>query len=335
MGLGTKIKDALSGDKEHSSSRQPRAPGAYPESADVPRSNTADSWQQSNLNKPLSANEDTSNVREGDDGYYTHTRAHDQPEQQPGNDKFAPNRETQNISVHDRRQNEKEHPYWGDFGTTDHDGRDANTYESNAPNISDQDHGPLTSRNKTYNGAISETGPQSRSSNMGSQYQHADQAYHVNFGNDAPNSFSTANSGARHQNLNNSTELGGNEEGDNTGLYGNEAYKTSRVPAQVRSSRLDDQDFDPSRNIESQAGTVGMRDRNSGVYQQGAGFMGTERSSPLPGSDNGTGGDRNSAAVDHYGPGHSGAKVMHRCQHCGNDNDISKYFNKDVVYRLS
>ncbi|KAJ4422188.1 hypothetical protein N0V82_003158 [Gnomoniopsis sp. IMI 355080] len=36
----------------------------------------------------------------------------------------------------------------------------------------------------------------------------------------------------------------------------------------------------------------------------------------------------------HYGPGHEGAKVLHSCQHCGRDNDISHYFNKDVVYRL-
>lgn len=36
----------------------------------------------------------------------------------------------------------------------------------------------------------------------------------------------------------------------------------------------------------------------------------------------------------HYGPGHPGAKVMHQCQHCGRDNDISRYFKQDVVYRL-
>jgi hypothetical protein len=41
------------------------------------------------------------------------------------------------------------------------------------------------------------------------------------------------------------------------------------------------------------------------------------------------------AGSDHYGPGHSGAKVMHQCQSCGHDNDISKYFSKDVIYRMS
>lgn len=39
-------------------------------------------------------------------------------------------------------------------------------------------------------------------------------------------------------------------------------------------------------------------------------------------------------ASTHYGPGHSGAKVLHQCQHCGRDNDISHYFKQDVVYRL-
>ncbi|KAJ0353772.1 hypothetical protein KNSL1_001800 [Colletotrichum chrysophilum] len=38
---------------------------------------------------------------------------------------------------------------------------------------------------------------------------------------------------------------------------------------------------------------------------------------------------------DHYGPGHEGAKVMHTCSHCGNDNDISRYFKKDAVYRMN
>lgn len=36
-----------------------------------------------------------------------------------------------------------------------------------------------------------------------------------------------------------------------------------------------------------------------------------------------------------FGPGHQGAKVMHPCQHCGKDNDISRYFHKEAVYRLA
>ncbi|KAI8629470.1 hypothetical protein F5Y19DRAFT_83394 [Xylariaceae sp. FL1651] len=37
---------------------------------------------------------------------------------------------------------------------------------------------------------------------------------------------------------------------------------------------------------------------------------------------------------DHYGPGHAGAKVLHRCENCGVDNDISRYFRKEVAYRM-
>ncbi|ORY59287.1 uncharacterized protein BCR38DRAFT_412984 [Pseudomassariella vexata] len=37
---------------------------------------------------------------------------------------------------------------------------------------------------------------------------------------------------------------------------------------------------------------------------------------------------------DHYGPAHPGAKVYHSCDHCGKDNDISKYFRKEATYRL-
>ncbi|KAK8063098.1 hypothetical protein PG997_015195 [Apiospora hydei] len=37
----------------------------------------------------------------------------------------------------------------------------------------------------------------------------------------------------------------------------------------------------------------------------------------------------------HHGPGHAGAKVLHRCDHCGSDNDISRYFSKEAAYRMS
>lgn len=37
----------------------------------------------------------------------------------------------------------------------------------------------------------------------------------------------------------------------------------------------------------------------------------------------------------HHGPGHASAKVLHSCDHCGNDNDISRYFSKEAAYRMS
>ncbi|KAK8860074.1 hypothetical protein PGQ11_010808 [Apiospora arundinis] len=56
----------------------------------------------------------------------------------------------------------------------------------------------------------------------------------------------------------------------------------------------------------------------------------SHHNNPLSGGSHSTGmGD------GHMGPGHAAAKVMHRCDHCGNDNDISKYFSKEAVYRMS
>ncbi|KAF6794578.1 cell surface protein [Colletotrichum sojae] len=40
------------------------------------------------------------------------------------------------------------------------------------------------------------------------------------------------------------------------------------------------------------------------------------------------------SSPSHYGPAHEGAKVMHTCSHCGRDNDISRYFKRDAVYRM-
>lgn len=57
-----------------------------------------------------------------------------------------------------------------------------------------------------------------------------------------------------------------------------------------------------------------------------------------PQNSSGLGGAMSSSAANkaknHFGPGHEGAKVLHQCEHCGNDNDISRYFRNDVVYRL-
>lgn len=65
---------------------------------------------------------------------------------------------------------------------------------------------------------------------------------------------------------------------------------------------------------------------------------GSQRGSSGTGSDYGNSPARafvNGMGDDHYGPGHAGAKVLHRCQQCGADNDISRYFRKDAIYRMS
>lgn len=62
-------------------------------------------------------------------------------------------------------------------------------------------------------------------------------------------------------------------------------------------------------------------------------------SSEYSGGNNGNGGSafsgsQSGGGKSHFGPGHEGSKVLHTCEHCGKDNDISRYFSKDVVYRL-
>jgi hypothetical protein len=66
---------------------------------------------------------------------------------------------------------------------------------------------------------------------------------------------------------------------------------------------------------------------------------GNERETSGPGSLNyspGSGSQSTGMAMgeDHFGPGHAGAKVHHQCHSCGADNDISRYFRKDAVYRM-
>ncbi|KAL1861515.1 hypothetical protein Daus18300_008777 [Diaporthe australafricana] len=83
----------------------------------------------------------------------------------------------------------------------------------------------------------------------------------------------------------------------------------------------------------------GVSGSHSGLANPGHGVPHSSSSPTNVGSGIGTHVGQSSPASSgpgssHYGPGHPGAKVMHQCQHCGNDNDISHYFKQDVVYRL-
>lgn len=80
---------------------------------------------------------------------------------------------------------------------------------------------------------------------------------------------------------------------------------------------------------------------NTGHFSSGPSHVNTNIGAGVgPGPDSGvsavspTQSASSGSGRKHYGPGHDGAKVLHSCQHCGRDNDISHYFNKDVVYRL-
>ncbi|KAI0150402.1 hypothetical protein GGR57DRAFT_194587 [Xylariaceae sp. FL1272] len=61
----------------------------------------------------------------------------------------------------------------------------------------------------------------------------------------------------------------------------------------------------------------------------------THRSPDMSGNSSvASSGVRAGMGDDHFGPGHAGARVVHRCEHCGNDSDISRYFRKDATYRM-
>lgn len=45
--------------------------------------------------------------------------------------------------------------------------------------------------------------------------------------------------------------------------------------------------------------------------------------------------EEGSSGPGHFGPGLDGSKVVHKCHACGTDNDISQYFQKNAVYRMS
>lgn len=97
--------------------------------------------------------------------------------------------------------------------------------------------------------------------------------------------------------------------------------------------------LDPhSRNTSPQQAGGAM----GGMGGPGAGYSGSNTGSDYSGAPLGGGSvmpriQQHAAGMGdgHFGPGHPGAKVMHRCDHCGNDNDISKYFSKEAVYRMS
>lgn len=126
----------------------------------------------------------------------------------------------------------------------------------------------------------------------------------------------------------------------NTGYDATQTSPTSesRVPGMPHSSMLEpEKGFGGNVDSSYQSGgrSTGNVDptyhsgaRNSSSPVGGGGYAGATST----GSDPGTG--TASSGAKHFGPGHEGSKVFHTCENCGKDNDISKYFSKDVVYRL-
>lgn len=114
-----------------------------------------------------------------------------------------------------------------------------------------------------------------------------------------------------------------NQTGRDNYTYGNRPQPSSfRDGGVPKTSMLDPEPAttaSPTHNVTPRA-AGGLSSPMSEKSTQGS-------SGPVPSSTN-------SIGKKHFGPGHEGAKVMHQCEHCGNDNDISRYFRNDVVYRL-
>jgi hypothetical protein len=133
--------------------------------------------------------------------------------------------------------------------------------------------------------------------------------------------------------------IGGHEEDPAFGHSGRYDDTYSRGQSDMRFG----QNQSPSMMHRDETRGLGNGTHHNGMGAAGAaGAMGAASAmnrghhGSVSGSDHSAGVSSNKmASSDHYGPGHSGAKVMHQCQSCGHDNDISKYFSKDVIYRMS
>ncbi|KFA69863.1 hypothetical protein S40285_10623 [Stachybotrys chlorohalonatus IBT 40285] len=381
MGLATKIKDALHGDRDRNNlgSQRRRAPEGYPRTADTPRSNTNATWETA----PTHADEtlaDDVTVKDEAYGEYTHSR----PEDRQATTYGARPGQTENdvISEPDyddgtpinttSKQNELQPPYWG------------NVNRRNAPDYTAQDRNATRVPNATTGIQGEDQEYRNRAATSGSQTYAA--------GPDFGRTDASANA---HQAVKQSLDLGGRGHGLNQGevpinnvnraqpvLVDDEATRAKSIAASQSWQPSQRADLDRHYNADTtgygQDGNVSRtgyattsdayntalpvrnRSMNNGQeasygregsaepYYQGPTYVGQpngqlakqpgsdrDRVSPVFGSENGSTHRNKAENPDHFGPGHAGAKVLHRCEHCGNDNDITRYFSKDVVYRLS
>ncbi|KAL2754105.1 hypothetical protein ACRALDRAFT_1069990 [Sodiomyces alcalophilus JCM 7366] len=109
------------------------------------------------------------------------------------------------------------------------------------------------------------------------------------------------------------------------------------------------QDYDPRlmSSMKPQAQDQGY-DRNVGgqkmgmmggpipsSVQQGTPAQAQSQARSGMGAGSGAGKRTEAAGPGHFGPGLDGSRVVHTCHACGADNDISQYFQKDAVYRMT
>ncbi|KAK1706921.1 uncharacterized protein BDZ83DRAFT_189392 [Colletotrichum acutatum] len=122
------------------------------------------------------------------------------------------------------------------------------------------------------------------------------------------------------------THAGGVHDHHRSSLTGNE-------PGVPKTSMLDPYNESPT-GTHGTHGTTHSNVASTGLGGNtgSSGLNQGTHSSHVPGT---TGLGPQGMGPDHYGPGHDGAKVFHTCTKCGEDNDISRYFKKDAVYRMN
>lgn len=399
MGLGTKIKEALTGDKAHHDAQRRKTPGAYPESVDIPRT-TTDTWKSTQTNpkksSPVTKDGNISENEEYDE--YTHmpvNSGHNEEEFIPSPDSRISNEKTGKLS-----KGSSQSPYWGNVGKP-HDS-DIKANRADMGNFPDRDRanfssnhpaewdglGRTTSVSRTQHPTFGgdEAGERRKSNHyeapIGSVNRRQPQLVH----DEAARASSMAASQVSHPtDIDGGHESSGlgygrpayganhamavNQYDDNSGVQRTPTVNGKRTVAGVGGNFESAYQGDGDRELNSHLGKPDhdqswpktVNEPGNTLYTNPAydphsqNFPGTEfvghqlhsnkipestnrereRTSPVSGSENGSGVAARSSREEHYGPGHSGAKVLHRCQHCGNDNDITRYFSKDVVYRLS
>ncbi|KAI1323032.1 hypothetical protein F5Y16DRAFT_21980 [Xylariaceae sp. FL0255] len=343
MGFGTKLKEALSGDKDRKDLRYneestQQAPGAYP-SEDVPRSHHEASNRQWYASDPTE-NNDTYDLNEAvpEDSGYTYgihrgfnddnisledepqkvTAASTQQQQQSsrfnGLRKHQPAKESEshrksagkdsNTMREEKNLTSSSTPYWGDSPTrhSQQMNRDSPASDTNYTN-NDIARDTLVPRDEREISNL----PSSSNNNKGGMYDlyNADGTHEQHQGR--------LRDERRHMKMNEGVAT---SRGDDFQSHGvgepNMMYNT--VDRTRRGGDNNMSMTDGSTRSSASGSGSGMRQgMDSGMAMGG-------RSSEM--------GD------DHFGPGHSASRVLHRCDHCGNDNDISRYFRKTATYRM-
>lgn len=385
MGLGTKIKEAFSGDKSNHGSQRRKtvAPGAYPESTvDIPRTTRTNTWESTMPKDTPKAKE--ANLTEGEESdEYTHAPPAEKTTMPLQNDdEFVPSPDSR-IAGKDASQ----HPYWGDVARKDrvasptanaqtsldsNQAADTNGLGRNGTitgatrGHDDQFDGPMGNVNRGQPQFVDDDAARATSMAVSHLSQPTDyeaeyKAAGLSYG---PSGAANGQSQAAHQyndygvqRANTVNGKGDTMTSNGRGTFGSPGYENGaeqqpfspqpQKPVQTWPKAMNgmtnayyaqpvEESYYPTNGATN---GYAARDHNGNAYQTGHKF--SEHAprggdgSPMGNSEHGSGGPVKPMANEHYGPGHAGAKVLHQCTHCGHDNDITRYFSKDVVYRLS